>query len=68
MNFFEINGQQLLFRNHGETLAVDLAIRDKYVAAQNEPAAEAAGGSGGSAPRSLADLNGHPAAISIEKA
>ena len=23
MNFFEINGQQLLFRNHGETLAVD---------------------------------------------
>ena len=51
----------------GETLALDLAIRDKYVAAQNEPAAEAAGGSGGEAPRPL-DLNGHPAAISIEKA
>ena len=51
----------------GETLAVDLAIRDKYVAAQNEPAAEGAGASGGSAPCPL-DLNGHPAAISIEKA
>ena len=52
----------------GETLAVDLSVRDKYVAAQNEAAAEAAGGSGGAAPRSLADLNGHPAAISLAKA
>ena len=51
----------------GEVLALDLAIHDKYVAAQNEPAAEAAGGSEGSAPRPL-DLNGHPATLTIEKA
>ena len=37
----------------GETLALELSIQ--------------AGGSGGAAPRPL-DLNGHPAAISIEKA
>ena len=41
----------------GETLAIDLAIE-----------AGEAGGAGGAAPRPPLDLNGHPTAISIEKA
>ena len=59
----------------GETLALDLAIEEKPHAesaedkthAESAESAEAAGGSGGTAPRSL-DLNGHPAAISLAKA
>ena len=50
----------------GEVLALALAIEEKPHAEFAE-SAEAAGGSGGAAPRSL-DLNGHPAALSIAKA